>query len=92
MVILSLFNTTLPNISHPAMTATQCIQFCLGQDLKYSGVINLIRCLCFDSGEQFTFSSAKCHSCPGYPTQACGSNTAMSLYNLSKYIKLIKMV
>lgn len=81
------FNSSL-TLNVPWMTATQCIQYCLGQLQQFS-VLQGDNCFCINSSDHFTHQNqAPCQGCSGHSAHACGSKNAnlFSLYKLGKYI------
>ncbi|CAC5416496.1 unnamed protein product [Mytilus coruscus] len=84
------FVTTMAitNVSNSGMSATFCIQYCVGQNAEYAAITNKIECKCYNDVINFTLSSDPCHLCPGYTSQACGSLKSISLYNISFYMDI----
>lgn len=71
------------------MTATQCLEFCRGQEFSLAAV-NTTSCFCLKADEVLSWQPKSSidwcfQSCPGFDNQPCGGNNLFSVYEAGEY-------
>ncbi|KIJ92655.1 hypothetical protein K443DRAFT_423387 [Laccaria amethystina LaAM-08-1] len=77
----------------PKNSQESCGNFCSGLGFKYSGVENADQCFCGNVLPPELVKSVGCqYMCPGNPTQSCGGNNAIQVYELTAAVNPVMCV